>query len=244
MRLSVVLWALFVMAVAGAGFVLLRACGVGGWNFCPTIHTVVSSDAEREAGLRALIRQLEAELARRELACASIPKPPPPPLDLPKEAGPPRPQQTAELKPPPPPPPPPPAPKPPPPLPSDRWDKKDLTMLKGCWLLGRESKLTRGGEECVVKTGRICFGEDGTGQRELTDVCPSLTYTIDCSAPITATFGSDGRLHTTQPRSTCKPDGTVWNSGPNALSCQRVSDTMAMCRDGLGFEHEFRRGGP
>jgi hypothetical protein len=32
-----------------------------------------------------------------------------------------------------------------------------------------------------------------------------------------------------------------WNGPPNSLTCRRVSDTLALCRDGLNFEYEFRR---
>jgi hypothetical protein len=32
-----------------------------------------------------------------------------------------------------------------------------------------------------------------------------------------------------------------WAGPPNSLSCRRVSDTLAVCRDRLNFEYEFRR---
>jgi hypothetical protein len=64
---------------------------------------------------------------------------------------------------------------------------------------------------------------------------------IRCNAPISARFGNDSTLGTTQPPVTCNPTGTSWNGPPNSLSCRRVSDTLAICRDRLNFEHEFRR---
>ncbi len=230
---------------------LLRACGLHlgntGWNFCPAASPAPLAEVERHDLLLKRANELERELANKRLACADRPKPPPPPLELPRQTGTPRPQQTALLKPPPPPPPPKPPP-PPPALPADRWQQGDLGILNGCWLLGHEtqSKLTHGGassELCTVRTGEICFDSRGGGQRRMTMVCPSQRGPISCVAPVTGSFAA-GVLRTTQPQVLCS-DGTIqWNGPQNTLTCQRQSDTMAMCRDGLNFPYEFRRGGP
>jgi hypothetical protein len=154
--------------------------------------------------------------------------------------------KVAQCKPiePPKPPPPPPAAKAPPALPADRWAQKDLGMLQGCWRLGHDTQGSIGvsgrSEMCAVKAGRICFGANGSGERQTTADCPR-TGTIRCTAPITARFGNDSTLGTTQPPVTCNPAGTSWNGPPNSLTCRRVSDTLAICRDRLNFEHEFRR---
>lgn len=135
-------------------------------------------------------------------------------------------------------------PKPPPPLPADRWAQKDLSLLQGCWRLGRdtEGNIGVGGrsEICAVKAGRICFQANGSGQRQTSAICPS-TGAIRCVAPITARFGNDDTLGTTQPAVRCEPTGTGWNGPPNSLTCRRVSDSLAICRDRLNFEYEFRR---
>jgi hypothetical protein len=146
---------------------------------------------------------------------------------------------------PPKPPPPPVAKAPPPALPADRWANKDLGLLEGCWRLGRDTQgnIGVGGsrtELCAVKAGRICFGANGGGQRQTTAICPG-TGTITCTAPITARFGNDSTLGTTQPPVRCNPSGTGWNGPPNSLTCRRVSDSLALCRDRLNFEYEFRR---
>jgi hypothetical protein len=130
-------------------------------------------------------------------------------------------------------------------LPADRWASKDLGMLQGCWRLGRDTESTitgpgRRSELCAVKAGRICFGANGSGQRETTSICPSAG-TVRCTAPISARFGNDGALSTTQPVVKCSPSFTMWNGPVNALSCRRQSDTLAICRDRLNFEYEFRR---
>lgn len=239
------LWPLFALFVVGAGVVLLPACGVAtpftatvlpalGWNFCPVTSSALSNEAQRQAELGKRIAELQLELSRRQLACVSVPPVTLPPLDLPTEAGPPQPQQTAELKPPP----------PPAPLPAERWEKKDLGMLEGCWQLGRDTTTTRtiarGTERCTVKAGKLCFGADGSGSREMTMECPT-GGTVRCAAPIKAQFGGGSTLGTTQPEVKCEPASTVWHGPQNGLTCRRRSDTLASCKDGGGFEHEFRR---
>lgn len=247
---SIVLWTSFAAIVIASALLLLRACSLifplasvlpaRGWNFCPATPLALSAEAARGASLRQAAADLELELGRKQLACAGIPKPPPPPLQLPKRAGAPRPQQTALLKPPPPPPPPPPRPVD---LDAERWNNRDLRVLDGCWQLGRESRTSysgpRGSEICVVHTGRICFGVNGTGTREMATTCPSLGYGT-CRAPVTAAFAGDGTLTTTQPMVPCT-DGSNWNAVLNNLTCRRVNDSLAICRDNAGFEHEFRR---
>jgi hypothetical protein len=129
-------------------------------------------------------------------------------------------------------------------LPADRWAQKDLGMLQGCWQLGHDTEGSIGVngrvQRCAVKAGRICFSANGTGERQTTADCPR-TGVIRCTAPITARFGNDSTLGTTQPAVQCNPGGTGWNGPPNSLTCRRVSDTLAICRDRLNFEHEFRR---
>ena len=231
---SWLLWASFATIVAGAGFVLLRACGVlvsqPGLNFCPAAPAALSTEAERTDRLRAQIARLQIDLTDRSLECAAVPPPPEAPLELPTEAGPPKPQQVAELRP----------PKPPPgPLPADRWAKKDVSLLDGCWQLGRETTTTVDGASCVVKAGRICFQSGGSGQRQMNSQCPSRS--VRCSAPVRATFGRDGTLNLTQPDAPCDQKGVTWWGGKASLNCRRVNDTLAICRNSLGFEHEFRR---
>lgn len=165
---------------------------------------------------------LEADIRRRLAQCK--------PIEPPKPVEPRKPPVAAA--------------SPPPPLPADRWAKKDLGMLQGCWRLGRDTRgsigLGRGAETCDIKAGRICFGTNGGGERQTTAICPG-TGTITCAAPITARFGNDNTLGTSQPPVACRPSVANWNGPPNSLTCRRVSDTLAICRDRLNFEHEFRR---
>ena len=234
------LWASFATVVAVLAAVLLQACGLAasrsGPNFCPVAPAALSAEAERSDRLRAEIARLQLDLTGRSLECAMVPPAPVPELELPTEAGPPRPQQVAEVKPPPPPKPP---PKPLPPLPADRWAKKDVGLLDGCWQLGRETATTVDGASCVVKAGRICFQSGGSGERQMNSQCPSRA--VRCSAPVRAAFGNDGSLNLTQSDAPCDQKGVTWWGDKASLKCRRVNDTLALCRNSLGYEHEFRR---
>lgn len=186
----------------------------------PALTAALELAAADGRKLAAELAAIEAEL-RARLAHCKRPEPP-------KPREPPKPPVTQA----------------PPPLPADRWARKDLGMLQGCWRLGQDTEGTIGfggrSQRCSVRAGRICFGADGGGERRTTAVCPG-TGTITCAAPITARFGNDSTLGTTQPPVRCTPGQASWNGPPNSLTCRRVSDTLALCRDGLGFEYEFRR---
>jgi hypothetical protein len=187
---------------------------------------------------------LEEALAARRAACPKPEvKPPPVPEPTPE---PPEPEPPKVVVPKPPKPPKPPkkvAPAKPPDLPADRWRKGDLSMLEGCWVLGRDAPSTLaigGGRQLrgTDRAGRLCFGRDGAGTRDKVSEYAGHPR-ISCSAPITAWFEGD-TLRTRQPVVDCKPT-TRWNAEPNWLKCRRIDDNTALCRDGLNFEHEFRR---
>lgn len=138
------------------------------------------------------------------------------------------------------------------PLPADRRSQKDLGLLQGCWTLSREAGSVRGQvdklyrENCTTKVGRICVDANGRGRREQTMSCPSAG-TISCTAPVTAQFGPDGSFTASQPDVDCQRGApTKWNG--RTLSCRRIDDERASCRDSgrpeLGIpaqEQEFRR---
>ena len=209
-----------------------------------------ASLADLQAGETRLSSQrtaLSDELRRTVEQCrvAEVPQAPPP-----------KPRSPPSLAPAPVAPTPAPAPAPAPPaqpLPVDRWANKDLTVLQGCWNLGRDaptvmatSGFTRRQEDCTAKAGRICFDAKGHGEREQTVSCPS-SGTMTCRAPVTGQFGADGTFGTTQPDVTCTGASTARWVG-RTLSCRRVDDAHASCRDSgrpdLGFpaqDQEFRR---
>jgi hypothetical protein len=123
----------------------------------------------------------------------------------------------------------------PPPFQADRWAKKDLSILKGCWVLGHDARAWRGEigrpdreDNCTTKALRMCFDADGHGQSESTTVCP-IAGTTYCARPITAQFANDGTFTTTSPATECQrgpPTRWAYTTG----SCKRVDDFHAMCR--------------
>jgi hypothetical protein len=202
----------------------------------------LDGEKKRELELRRRLAALQQSAGDKRAACpiptVPAPTPPSPPVQRaapePPKPAPTPPKQQAQ-------------PKPPPPLPADRWARKDLSLLKGCWVLGKPTMSKHGlpngrSELCTVNAGRICFGDGGLGQREMTSTCPSGH--VRCVAPIQAGFSADSTLRTTQPQVSCDPPGLTWIAENNSLVCRRTSDTLAICRDPLNFEHEFRRDGP
>lgn len=186
----------------------------------PMLKAALDESQAEEKRLKAELAAVTADLRNKVAQCKAVEvKPPPPPPPVAKPA-------------------------PPAPLPADRWAQKDLGLLQGCWRLGHDTQGTIGlfgrTERCAIRAGRICFGANGAGEREATAECPGAGR-IRCAAPITARFGGDDTLGTTQPAVRCQPASTNWSGPPNSLTCRRISDTMAICRDRLNFEHEFRR---
>lgn len=210
-----------------------------------------------EARLAAQRASLSDDLKRKVEQCKPVvvPAPPPPPPPKPVEV--PKPQAAAPKPAPPPPPSSPPVPsappQPPPPLPADKWANKDLSALQGCWDLGHEAPTVMGRtggvrsqEECTTKVGRICFDANGHGVREQTISCPRAG-TMSCRAPVVGRFTADGIFQTTQRDVDCQGGSNATWVG-RTLSCRRVDDTQAACRDSgrpdMGFpaqDQEFRR---
>lgn len=251
-RLSITLWTAFAAIIIAVAVVLLRACGpllpltsvlpARGWNFCPTTPLALTAEAKLTDVLRNQANDLARDLALRRLACASHSGPPP--LELPRHLGSPQPQQTALLE-------------PPPTLPADRWNQKDLSLLKGCWVLGHDAGANRGAigspereDHCINKAERWCFNANGVGQAESTVICPKAGV-IYCKGPMTARFGSDATLSAITSAVPLCQRGLLSKRHYASYSCRRVDDTRAMCRKtsidplydlpGAQGEEEFHR---
>ncbi|HTR84592.1 MAG TPA: hypothetical protein VMI56_08945 [Reyranella sp.] len=236
MAFRIALWVAFCGLVAAAGWMLLRACALSFviarvWSFCPAEPPPLSAEADHGRELRRQVAALEVKLAEKARQCAGIPKPPPPPLELPKAAGKPRVQQTAALKPPPPPPP----PKPKGDLDADRWNKKDIRLLEGCWRLGHNAMAGRYDaatgqtleDGCTVFAGQLCFDGSGNGSRGMSMTCPSGNN-FECHATLAARFTDDGRITMEQPRAPLGCNGnTHWDG--YSLNCRRVDENTASC---------------
>jgi hypothetical protein len=142
--------------------------------------------------------------------------------------------------------PPPPAPAKPVDLPQDAWSKHDLSVLKGCWVLGKPveaalySNFGIQTESGITQAARLCFDETGNGhETELSDF-PSGRLT--CQARITATFSSKDELIFQRPRGVCRPRAVFWMRA--RATCTRQNDEVAECIqiDEKSTAHvEFRR---
>lgn len=196
----------------------------------PEKQATLASLKEAERTLNADLALLEKTLVERRAQCPP-PKPPEPKVAV----APPAPK---------PPPPKPPEPAKKPDLPEEKWKQGDVSILEGCWTLGRDSTTTmttsRGTLRGINRAGRLCFDRGGTGTRQARAEFQGHP-TVACEAPIRVRFAGDGTMRTTQPQVTCNPRSVTWHSEPNYMTCRRVSDSVAVCRDAQGFEHEFRR---
>ncbi|MBS0549752.1 MAG: hypothetical protein JSR24_18515 [Proteobacteria bacterium] len=219
----------------------------------PVLKASLDDLRAEQAKLSAQRASLDGDLKRKTEQCAAVvvppPSPPPKPVEVPKP-------QAAAPKPAPPPPPKPAPPvqaAPPPPLPADKWANRDLSALQGCWDLGHEASTVMGRtggvrsqEECTTKVGRICFDANGRGVREQTISCPRAG-TMSCRAPVVGQFTAQGTFQTTQKDVDCQGGSNATWVG-RTLTCRRVDDTQAACRDGgrpdMGFpaqDQAFRR---
>lgn len=172
--------------------------------------------------LRTLLATLTEEVGRRQLLCPlavlpPVPAPNPAPTPVPLPA------PRADL-------------------PQDQWDRKDLTMLEGCWTLYTEltvfdDTLTHTSN---VRSWRQCFDGRGTGQQTIV-----LVDGRRCEGPLSAAFDRDEILRVTEPTS-CR--GTVTMRRSERM-CRRLGDTEAECdgrmieglRSGRSYSGRFRR---
>jgi hypothetical protein len=172
---------------------------------------------------------------------APVAKPEPPPA--PQPAPPPPPEPAPPPQPEPAPPEPAPTPPPPPPpkadLPQQGWDAHDLSILKGCWLLGHEVPVWIGTNQGIMRAARLCFDESGHGQVSQASEFPTEKFT--CADSIIGNFDQQNRLVARKPRTICD-NGRSWAAG--TFTCTRQNDTTATCitgGEGGRAELEFRR---
>ncbi len=170
--------------------------------------------------LRTLLATLTEEVGRAQLLCpvAALPQAPAP-APRPSPAAPPR----ADL-------------------PQDRWDRRDLAMLEGCWNLYTAITVFNedGTRSSKIRSWRQCFDGHGTGRQTI-----ALEDGRQCEGALAASFGQDAVLRVTEPTA-CH--GTLHLSRNERL-CRRLGDDEAECNgrtieggmSGHGFAGRFRR---
>ena len=145
--------------------------------------------------LQTLLATLTEETGRRQLLCPVPGAPPaaPPPAAAPRAD-----------------------------LPQDRWTRRDLSMLEGCWSLrtGMAVSDESGTHSSDIHTWTQCFDGHGAGQQ---------TVVVEdgrrCEGPLSAAFGEGGVLRVTEPASCA---GTLHLNRSERL-CRRLGDAEAEC---------------
>jgi len=226
--------ALIVLALlAGLLLPLARDRLFGAFAQCPidpntrALLSDSSQEEARHAELQAELAALIEERGRRRMDC-SLAQLPPPPEPLPRPAPPqppptpppPTPQPQPQPQPHPPPPPPPPGPRS---LDPDRWNRRDLSMLEGCWhrYTNMTTRNLTTGEMMSVREWKICFNRQGQGEETIV-----WTDGQSCRNRMQAQFNPDGDVHMRDLERCRSAQGSLvlgeW-------VCHRVSDTEASC---------------
>ncbi len=127
-------------------------------------------------------------------------------------------------------------------LPQDRWDRRDLTMLEGCW--GLYTTVIVHNEDGTLlskmRAWRQCFDGHGNGKQTIV-----LEDGRHCEGALAAVFDQNGALRVTEP-SACQ--GTLHLSRSERL-CRRLGDAEAECSgrtvegglSGHSYAGRFRR---
>ncbi|MDI2113697.1 hypothetical protein [Commensalibacter nepenthis] len=107
------------------------------------------------------------------------------------------------------------------PLRKDAWEKKDKSMLNGCWHLTTPLNLVvrETGVQAPVKTWQVCFDNSGKGNQTITKI-----DNISCRGPILASFEGD-QLIIKQPEN-CRGG---FNLVQGTQVCTRLNDKEATC---------------
>jgi hypothetical protein len=123
------------------------------------------------------------------------------------------------------------------------WDRRDLSVLQGCW--NRYTDMTlmdiKTRQVLNVQSWRMCFDNRGAGAQDIV-----LTNGRSCSGPLTANF-EKATLMITEPQP-CGGGGGL-NLMHGATACQRVSADEAACtrredegpNAGIETQSHFRR---
>ena len=152
--------------------------------------------------LKRLLASVNDDIGRQQLLCA-IPTAP------------------AATPPPVPPPPPPPAPRAE--LPMDRWTRRDLAMLDGCWHNSSQlnTRNEASGEVEAVREWRLCFDRSGHGRQTIV-----WNGGGTCDGSLSANFSDEGQLRLAD-AANCSGPGKNLRRG--TFVCRRIDDEEADC---------------
>jgi len=147
-----------------------------------------------------------------------------PPKPRPKVAEAPPPPPTEDALPPPPEDPPPTPPDAPKDLPRERWDRKDITMLEGCWnrLSNMRIQDVRTRQVTGVRRWVMCFDRNGQGRQEI-----NLDNGVTCRGRLNAQFQPNGQLSLDDQENIACADGS--HVFRREGTCAPTSESEAEC---------------
>ena len=145
------------------------------------------------------------------------------------------------------------SPAPPPDLPAQRWEHKDIAMLTGCWVLGKDYQTTYvmenepgkiAGKQNVLAE-RLCLNANGKGRLETSSIIvsgPLDGNKVACRLPVSASFDESGALVAQIARRRCSGHFVTL---PDTYVCRRQDNGTALCDGRLSDERNlwFRREG-
>ncbi|CAK0774057.1 hypothetical protein WCLP8_5110004 [uncultured Gammaproteobacteria bacterium] len=210
-------------------------------RLCPLpdagIDDTLAQARRQESALRGYLTDLEDRIASQRVQCP-VPQPAPQPAPAPPPLAPlPAPPPPAPALPPPAPPhpapaikppvvqaPPPPPPTPPPALPRERWDRRDIGLMAGCW--DRKSNMTvrneRTNTTSSVQSWVMCFDQHGNGQQTAV-----LDHSNTCKGSLRAEFQGDGQMSITDVGNfSCSNGDRIFGK---RSACTRVNNDEADC---------------
>ena len=127
-------------------------------------------------------------------------------------------------------------------IPADDWEKRNLGVLEGCWVMGRDLPARLGTSEPpirgVFRAARLCFDRSGRGRYETRFEYPGYRPQ-ECKTDVTAAFKPDGTVGIRQPRADCSGGQSYLDD--DTFDCRRRDDGTAICRSRRFGEMEFRR---
>ncbi|TVS00319.1 MAG: hypothetical protein EA406_00865 [Rhodospirillales bacterium] len=203
------------MAAVASAWAILPACGLSGLPW--TEHCPPTREPRAEGRLDHLAARraaLEAEVAALQRRVAALPIcERPPPAAEPESPPPPLARQE------------PPAPPPPQPdIRQDQWDRRDVSLLEGCWDLDSNFETVQPGNvRHPVRSWSMCFDANGQGRQEFR----AFRDQRPCSGGVRGQFSGTGDLNINfTENARCRPGGEIIRRN---ATCTLRPDGRAAC---------------
>lgn len=196
---------------------------------CPTTREARADGRLDDLAVRRAALEAEVAALQRRVAALPICEGPPPAAE-PETPPPPLARDDPPAPPPPPPPPPlareePPAPPPPQPdIRQDQWDRRDVSLLEGCWDLDSNFETVEPGNvRHPVRSWSMCFDANGQGRQEFR----AFRDQRPCFGGVRGHFAGTGDLNINfTENARCRPGGEIIRRN---ATCTLRPDGRAAC---------------